>query len=106
MLFKMIAIERAGQLNNTRYRQIYITQSRVLAEKVKEYFVKLTDSALEKPNSQELQTNSSSQPIADERGLLAYDDEDQKFDNLPERLSELKDEHFPLFITFDKVSNQ
>ncbi len=47
MLFKMLGIERAYTLRKDsmrKPRQIFVTQSRVLAGKVEEYFSKLLDS--------------------------------------------------------------
>ena len=100
MLFKMIGIEMAGQVAGTKYRQIYVTQSRVLAEKVKEYFMTLRASTVE---NQDRSQRVSNETDPNDKGLLRYDDEDQTFDNLPDKLSQLTDDHFPLFITFDKV---
>ena len=47
MLFKMLLIERGYILSGSdapRPRQVFVTQSRVLAGKVQEYFIKLADS--------------------------------------------------------------
>ena len=48
MLFKMLGIERAWVMHSgediPKPRQLFVTQSRVLAGKVEEYFLKLLDS--------------------------------------------------------------
>ena len=47
MLFKMLGIERAWESHREtmpKPRQLFVTQSRVLAEKVEEYFAKLLES--------------------------------------------------------------
>jgi hypothetical protein len=47
MLFKMLEIERAFKLEQdsmNKPRQIFVTQSRVLASKAEEYFAKFLDS--------------------------------------------------------------
>src|ERR1700761_8330810 len=48
MLFKMLGIENSWQQNRelrpNRPRQLFVTQSRMLADKVEEYFIKLLQS--------------------------------------------------------------
>jgi hypothetical protein len=103
MLFKMLAIEKASrQLGLPRVRQAFITQSSVLAEKVEEYFKDMLRSSmrsldhLKEPNRQNIKSGDS------ERGLVKRDEDDEN-SQLPSRFSQLGDEHFPLFLTFDKV---
>ena len=106
MLFKMLSIQRTWQQYpdiGPKPRQVFVTQSRVLATKVEEYFSKLMSSlgaaayspeelrAMEKDDEQEIE-------------FVDQDDNEQWRSDLPERFSELQDEHFPLFTTYDQVS--
>lgn len=71
MLFKMLGIQRAWQLQSAgsgmpRPRQIFVTKSPVLADKVEEYFVKLMDSlSLAVCTLEELAKLPSRTPIGD-----------------------------------------
>ncbi|KAI0292973.1 P-loop containing nucleoside triphosphate hydrolase protein [Multifurca ochricompacta] len=92
MLFKMLGIENSWQQNRElrpeRPRQLFVTQSRMLADKVEEYFIKLLQSLKNR----------------EEAGLVDQDEAANWRDDLPRRFSELSDSHFPMFITFDKLS--
>ncbi|KAG8843814.1 hypothetical protein FRB96_003722 [Tulasnella sp. 330] len=75
MLFKMLALERAAEQSRTRIRQIFVTQSRVLAGRVEEYFKKLVLSsqpANKTPGTTEGDANVSAKP---QQELLDLDDE-------------------------------
>jgi hypothetical protein len=108
MLFKMLGIERAWNLcrdTMLKPRQIFVTQSRVLAGKVEEYFTKLLESlATADRTPKELVELAKMKCRQDENGLVDLDDEADWRSDLPGRFSLLKDEHFPLFVTFDQVS--
>lgn len=110
MLFKMLGIERAYTLRKDimqKPRQIFVTQSRVLAGKVEEYFSKLLDSlATAEKTKEELARliKHKKQQQDDHEGLIDIDDDQNWRGDLPSRYSQLKDEHFPLFLTFDRVS--
>ncbi|KAG7450850.1 uncharacterized protein BT62DRAFT_1001665 [Guyanagaster necrorhizus] len=105
MLFKMLLIERTFQLMESdlpRPRQVFITKSRVLAKKVQEYFVKLSSSLTiaSQPSVDLMNLPRAPQYHAD-LGLVHADDiADWRID-LPAKYSDLKEKHFPLFITFD-----
>ena len=103
MLFKMLGIQRAWEIQTSgmpKPRQIFVTKSRVLATKVEEYFAKLLESlALAKYSLEDLKRM---QVRNTESGLVDADDEDQG--DIPQRYSELEEHHFPLFVTFDKVT--
>ncbi|KAI0089815.1 hypothetical protein BDY19DRAFT_86920 [Irpex rosettiformis] len=111
MLFKMLGIERAyenlrseldGEL--ARPRQLFVTQSRVLAEKVQEYYVKLAMSQAAAQRTAEESSNlASQQKVQEEKGLFDHDEEEEHHGTLPKSFKELKDEHFPLFVTFDHL---
>ena len=104
MLFKMLGIQRAWQQYpdmGPKPRQIFVTQSRVLAAKVEEYFATLMSSLeAEGYSPEELRRRERD---AEEIEFVDQDDNEQWRSDLPERFSELLDKHFPLFITYDRV---
>ncbi|KAG8815978.1 hypothetical protein FRC17_000507, partial [Serendipita sp. 399] len=104
MLFKMLGIERTSRRINTRkVRQVFITQSRVLAERVEEYFQNMIRSySSDLQSSEELEWNAKKKKEAD-KDLVQLDEEYEGAGTLPEKFSELEDKHFPLFLTFDKL---
>jgi hypothetical protein len=108
MLFKMLGIERAYAMRKDsmfKPRQIFVTQSRVLAGKVEEYFSKLFDSlSTAERTREELAQFVKSKRQQNEVGLIDIDDDQAWRADLPSRFSQLRDEHFPLFLTFDRVS--
>ena len=110
MLFKMLGIERAYVMHKDsmpKPRQIFVTQSRVLAGKVEEYFSRLLDSlATAERTREELAQFVKSKRQENEEGLIDIDDDQTWRADLPSRFSQLQDEHFPLFLTFDRVSNK
>jgi hypothetical protein len=108
MLFKMLGIERVFKLNQDimdKPRQIFVTQSRVLASKVEEYFSKLLDSlsAAGRPKEELAKLAKEKKSQSGEHSLFDLDDDINWRADLPSKFSELKDEHFPLFLTFDRV---
>lgn len=106
MMFKMLAIQRAWELyesDKPRPRQIFVTHSAVLVEKVSEYFSKLLQS-LASPGLSRAGDGVQSAP-GETLDLLNRQDLDEWRTDLPTRFSELNDAHFPLFLTFRRVSN-
>ena len=113
MLFKMLGLERAYALQGdhmtgaAKPRQVFVTQSRVLASRVEEYFGKLLESlATAKKSKEELKHIADQRRQEEEESNLLYDvDDDVPWKaGLPEKFSLLEDEHFPLFLTFERVS--
>jgi hypothetical protein len=106
MLFKMLGIERTSRkIGDRKIRQVFVTQSRVLAEKVEEYFNNMIQSyAGELQSAEELEWRASRRKEA-EKDLVELDEEDDSLSNLPTRFCDLEDKHFPLFVTFDKVQS-
>ena len=105
MLFKMLAIQRTWQQYpdmGPKPRQVFVTQSRVLASKVEEYFTKLL-SSLEAAGYSPEELRAREKDVEQEIEYVDQDDNQQWRSDLPERFSELADEHFPLFITYDRV---
>jgi hypothetical protein len=108
MLLKMLALERTWQLQGPaksamrRPRQVFVTQSRILAGKVEEYFDQLSESLACSSWSEGEIAKLKSTSVGPQRMTNAEEEEHWRSD-LPVRFSELRDEHFPLFVTFDKV---
>jgi hypothetical protein len=100
MLFRMLGMEKAAQFQMP-LRQLFVTQSSVLANRVREYYYRLRQ-ALIASNA----TNGTSHTDGSEtdaQDLMDLAGEDDTGANLPSRFSELTAEHFPLFLTFDTV---
>ncbi|RXW16510.1 hypothetical protein EST38_g9345 [Candolleomyces aberdarensis] len=107
MLFKMLGIERAyTQQSVAKPRQIFVTQSRVLATRVEEYFSELLQSlAAGEKSNEELKEMAARKKLQKEGDDALYDVDDdvmQKAD-LPKKFSLLRDKHFPLFLTFEQL---
>lgn len=100
----MLGIERTSRrIGERKIRQVFVTQSRVLAEKVEEYFNNMIQScAGEFQTAEELEWRASRRKEV-EKDLVELDEEDESLSNLPARFCDLEDKHFPLFVTFDKV---
>jgi hypothetical protein len=104
MLFKMLLRERISRgLGGPKVRQVFVTQSRVLAERVEEYFNNLIQSYAGNLQSTEEREWRATKRKEIEKNLVELDEEDDSASNLPLRFSELEDKHFPLFLTFDKA---
>lgn len=108
MLFKMLGIQRAYNMRKDsmqKPRQLFVTQSRVLAGKVEEYFSKLLQSlsTAERTREELAEMVKLKRTQQDEEGLIDIDDDQDWRGDLPQRFSELQDEHFPLFLTFGRV---
>ena len=92
MLFKMLGIERAWGIQRdtmAKPRQLFVTRSQNLADKVKEAFARLHETHIS--------------AYASECGIT----EESVWDaatTLPKKFSALEDIHFPLFISFETVS--
>ena len=111
MVFKILGIERTYDTGNFRYamvkpRQLFVTQSQVLAKKVEEYYAKLHQShATAHLSPAELQEMASTNPTRRER-MVDEDEEIFYTTTLPRRFGALEDSHFPLFLTYNHVSYQ
>ncbi|KAG8869862.1 hypothetical protein FRB98_002112, partial [Tulasnella sp. 332] len=103
MLFKMIALERGAEKESRKIRQIFVTQSRVLAGRVEEYFRKLSLSLRPASKTTEPTKCDAKASEKPEQQLLDLDDEAEDDERLPSRWSELQDHHFPLFLTIDQL---
>ena len=85
MILKMLGNEILNQ-GLTPPRQVLVTQSPILAERIGGYFKQLYASLQE--------------PGSGEAGMNALTD---RMTALPERFSELQDKHFPIITTVSKV---
>jgi hypothetical protein len=105
MLYKMLLVEADYEIakeeipETPKRRQLFVTQSRILAEKVEEHFFKL--SAGYRPSAN---ADHAARAKTSTFALVDIDDELNWRSDLPKCYSELRDEHFPLFVTFDRVS--
>ncbi|KAH6917677.1 hypothetical protein BKA70DRAFT_1178699 [Coprinopsis sp. MPI-PUGE-AT-0042] len=114
MLFKMLGLERTfsslqlADVGAARPRQLFVTQSPVLAARVEDYFTKLLAS-LELGQKSE----SDLMKIAAERARRGTLDQSRSMvhkkdlnwkTNLPDKFSSLQDGHFPLFLTFEQLA--
>ncbi|KAG2091484.1 uncharacterized protein F5147DRAFT_822994 [Suillus discolor] len=105
MLFKILGIQRAWEMSAVdmpKPRQIFVTKSRVLATKVEEYFTKLLESLALAGYTLEELAKMKAQSV--QEGLVDLDDLPDSQMNIPMKYSELEDKHFPLFVTFDRLS--
>ncbi|KAJ7479971.1 hypothetical protein B0H11DRAFT_1725402, partial [Mycena galericulata] len=99
MLYKMLLVEVSDEANPEfrKSRQLFVTQSRILAEKVGEHFGKLLGGY--RPSA--LSENAKAAIKAD-RALVAGEESDWRSD-LPKKYSDLQDADFPLFVSFDQL---
>ncbi|KAH9855777.1 hypothetical protein C2E23DRAFT_901145 [Lenzites betulinus] len=109
MLYKMLGIERAWQTglgeDAGKPRQLFVTQSRTLANKVEEYYRKLQLSlSTTHIIPSELKRIATHMGAVRTRSRLIDSDEELYWrSDLPQRYGALTDEHFPMFITYDHL---
>ncbi|KAJ3997585.1 hypothetical protein F5050DRAFT_1750599 [Lentinula boryana] len=108
LLFKMLLVERSHRIrggDTPKPRQIFVTQSRILAKKVEQYFATLSHSLVASSQSltqlRETRAGQRGAVLDDEVDMIDVDDIDDWSGDLPSKFSELCDEHFPLFTTFN-----
>ncbi|KAF9231324.1 hypothetical protein BU15DRAFT_82545 [Melanogaster broomeanus] len=109
MLFKMLGIQRAWEMQTSgtampKPRQIFVTKSRVLASKVEEYFTKLLESLALAGYSLEQLKQMKDRNTTQVEELVDPDDVPEDQSGIPMRYSALEANHFPLFVTFDKLA--
>ncbi|KIJ45080.1 hypothetical protein M422DRAFT_207261 [Sphaerobolus stellatus SS14] len=113
MVFKMMNYEmlktqqsKGDSSNAVQYRQLFVTQSRILASRVQDYFHKMMISSMTGlKNAADLERLAQQNHPEKENGNMMEleDDEDDERADLPKRFSELQDHHFPLFLTVDQL---
>ncbi|KAG8960069.1 hypothetical protein FRC00_000926 [Tulasnella sp. 408] len=94
MQFRMLVLEKAAQNSGRPLRQMFVTQSRMLANRVQQYWNKLQQKEGDTEDASRRKSSSSSSPDLDE------DAEDEV---LPPKFSQLDDSHFPLFVTYNQL---
>ncbi|KAG8931121.1 hypothetical protein FRC00_000876, partial [Tulasnella sp. 408] len=96
MVFRMIGLDVAAKKSGQTLRQVFVTQSRTLARKVRLYCAQLmqteTDAVI-----------ASAPKPAQGLSLLDMDENAEEEGVLPAKFSELDDSHFPLFVTYDQL---
>ncbi|CAB5211870.1 unnamed protein product [Rhizophagus irregularis] len=88
-------------------RQIFITVSPNLRDRVKEYFNKLRESAMlagKKISMAQFYEYRRKKEEAEADGTDTMLEEGDDDDDIPNSFHELEDHHFPLFMTYDKFS--
>ncbi|KAI0757657.1 hypothetical protein C8Q80DRAFT_1092486 [Daedaleopsis nitida] len=111
MLFKMLAKERSWadrfRASMSKPRQLFVTQSVVLAQKVQEYFARLTQAfATANLSPEELRKMATANELRREAARIRMVDEDEEVhwnSALPARYGALSDADFPLFVTYDHL---
>ncbi|KAJ7222531.1 hypothetical protein GGX14DRAFT_429000 [Mycena pura] len=100
MLYKMLLIEASSKLSTPetrKSRQLFVTQSRILADKVWEHFAKLLGGYQPSAISENLKAARRA-----DRALVDVEESDWRTD-LPKKYSDLQDTDFPLFVSFDQL---
>ncbi|PCH33059.1 hypothetical protein WOLCODRAFT_14494 [Wolfiporia cocos MD-104 SS10] len=106
MLFKMLGIERSWSDYRNQLpkpRQVFVTQSYKLVEKVRSAFYKYRKSLFAHDEGNEFSRIEARENGSRGRAMVNYREEGGWNTNLPQRFGDLQDEHFPLFITYDEV---
>ncbi|KAI9436975.1 hypothetical protein H4582DRAFT_1816019 [Lactarius indigo] len=107
IVFKIFGIERAWQNRGSigpRPRQLFLTKSQLLANKVEEDYVDLLFSLYAGPDTPQYVSERIQHWKSHRRNNASDQDGTEGMrDDLPEKFSELQDRHFPLFITVDTL---
>ena len=105
MIFKMLDVQRTWQQHSNtdpKPRQVFVTRSPILATKAEEYFAKLMSSPEAVANPLE-EPRVTLKDVEQEPDSVDPGGGRQWRSELPEKYSDLSDEHFPLFTTYDQV---
>ncbi|KAG8738662.1 hypothetical protein FRC10_006609, partial [Ceratobasidium sp. 414] len=105
LIYKMRAVSQSARFKNGKpVRQLFVTRSRVLAQHVESSFRGLTGSMeIASKTKEELREMAEQARHNSERTLAEFDNEIDLRDDLPTKFSLLQEDHFPLFISFDKL---
>ncbi|KAI9453661.1 hypothetical protein BJY52DRAFT_1418183 [Lactarius psammicola] len=107
IVFKIFGIERAWQNRGgvgPRPRQLFITKSQLLADKVEHDYVNLLFSLSAGPDTPQYVCERIQHWNSHRRNdVLDPNGTEGMRDDLPEKFSGLQDSHFPLFITVDNL---
>lgn len=107
IVFKIFGIERAWHNRGSvgpRPRQLFITKSWLLADKVERDYMNLLLSFSAGPDTpQYIRDRIQHWDLRKKNKVLDPDDVGGIREDLPDKFSDLQDKHFPLFITVDTV---
>ncbi|KAG8926503.1 hypothetical protein FRC01_008764 [Tulasnella sp. 417] len=96
MLFRMIGLDIATEKSGQPLRQMFVTQSRTLARRVRSYCMQLRQTEVNEVGAVAGDTMAG-------LSLLEMDESAEEEGALPEKFSELEDAHFPLFLNYDQL---
>jgi hypothetical protein len=83
---------------------LFVTKSRLLAEKVERDYISLLHSLATGPEElQYVRERIQSWDLRQKKDIFSLNDGEDIGDDFPKKFSELYDKHFPLFITMDTV---
>ncbi|KAG9091377.1 hypothetical protein FRC06_000591 [Ceratobasidium sp. 370] len=106
LIYKLRANAQAAALldNEPPIRQLFVTRSRVLTQHIARNYQGLLESSnIAHKTREELAEIRRKNENSRKRELVEFDNEVDLRDDLPDRFSLLRDSHFPLFISFDKL---
>ncbi|KAG8698864.1 hypothetical protein FRC11_014127, partial [Ceratobasidium sp. 423] len=106
LIYKMRAnAQLAARSDEVRpTRQLFVTRSKVLTQHIARNYQGLIDSSeISNKSTHELEEMRKVNQKYQNQELVEYDNSVDFRVDLPHRFSELKDSHFPLFVSFDKL---
>ncbi|KAG8918121.1 hypothetical protein FRC01_002041 [Tulasnella sp. 417] len=101
MMFKMLAYELSAYQLGLPCRQMFVTQSPALAEKVKAYYNTLKQRSLDLALDHEAEQEAIPAFTLDDMDVRVRKDGAA----FPTAWSKLRDDHFPLFLSYDELCN-
>ncbi|KAG8703475.1 hypothetical protein FRC09_004144 [Ceratobasidium sp. 395] len=106
LVYKLRANAQAAAMleGDSPIRQLFVTRSRVLTQHIaRNYQGLLESSEIANKSREELAEIRQRNQNNRKRELVEFDNEVDLRDDLPDRFSLLRDSHFPLFVSFDKL---
>ncbi|KAG8771351.1 hypothetical protein FRC12_003660 [Ceratobasidium sp. 428] len=106
LIYKLRANAQAAAMlgDETPIRQLFVTRSRVLTQHIAQNYHGLQESSeIANKSREELAQIREQNDFNRKRELVEFDNEVDLRDDLPNRYSLLRDSHFPLFVSFDKL---
>ncbi|KAG8902422.1 hypothetical protein FRC00_008573 [Tulasnella sp. 408] len=96
MLFRMLVLHKSSEKSGRPLRQVFVTQSRMLAHRVEQDWKRLQQ-------DQQKDTNLTHSRNPAPFSLTDLDEDAEEDEVLPAKFSQLEDSHFPLFLTYDRL---
>ncbi|KAG9118849.1 hypothetical protein FRC07_006435, partial [Ceratobasidium sp. 392] len=106
LIYKLRANAQAAAMlgDETPIRQLFVTKSRVLTQHIaRNYHGLLESSEIANKSREELAKIRQQNEKNRKREIVEFDNEVDLRDDLPDRYSLLRDSHFPLFVSYDKL---